>query len=199
MITHIKGIIIEKLPTQVVVDVNGIGYEINIPVSTYEKLAEPGKNTHLFTYLHVREDSMQLFGFWNEKDRRLFKLLISVSGIGPRLALGILSSVTVEEFARAVANNNFSVLMKISGIGRKTAQRLVIELKDKLGQDIDLTPSHFIDTPGVVDEAILALVSLGYRQNEAQRVVEKVVGSESELPSVEKLIKKALQTAVAKS
>ncbi len=199
MISHIKGILVEKLPTLVVLDLTGIGYEINIPVTTFEKLPELGKKLHLFTYLHVREAVMQLYGFWSENDRSLFKHLISVSGVGPRLALGILSGVSAEKFILAVANNNLSVLTKISGVGKKTAQRLVIELKDKLAQSVDLISSPHMQTMTVVEEAITALVSLGYRQFEARKAVEKVAGSESSLPSVETLIKKALQTAVSKS
>ncbi len=199
MISYIKGILIEKLPTLVVLDLNGIGYEINIPVTTFEKLPELGIKVHLHTYLHVREAIMQLFGFWSEKDRTLFKYLISVSGVGPRLGLGILSGVSADEFIIAVTNSNLSVLTKISGVGKKTAQRLVIELKDKLAQSVDLTSSPLAQTLTVVEEAISALVSLGYRQAEAKRAVEKVAGSESNLPSVEALIKKALQTGVSKS
>jgi len=198
LIAQIKGILLEKSPTRVVLDANGIGYEINIPVSTFEKLPELGKQAHLLTHLHVREDILNLYGFWNDKDRKLFQMLISVSGVGPRVAIAVLSSVSADEFIKAVANENLSILTKVPGIGKKTAQRLVIELKDKLAKRVEIsqipTPTDEIN---VIDEAVSALVSLGYRQFEAQKVVEKVARLEGKLPSVEILIKKALQTAAS--
>ena len=196
MIAQVKGILLEKSPTRVVLDVNGIGYEIYIPVSTFEKLPELGKPTQLLTHLHVREDILNLYGFWNDKDRKLFQLLISVSGVGPRVAIAVLSGVSADQFVKAVANENLSILTKVPGIGKKTAQRLIMELKDKLtkGVGISQIPTS-TDKINVIDEAVSAMVSLGYRQFEAQKIVEKVVRSEGELLSVEILIKKALQTA----
>lgn len=198
MLSQIKGKILEKSPTRVVVDVGGIGFEVHVPVSTFEKLPELGEQTLLLTHLHVREDIMQLFGFKSKKDRRLFQLLISVSGVGPRMALGVLSSVSVEEFTGAVANNNFSILTKIPGVGKKTAQRLVMELKDKLSGGVEVTPEQVSVKYDVLEEAVLAMVSLGYRQSEAQKAVEKVARANKVLPSVEILIKKALQSATSK-
>ena len=141
---------------------------------------------------------MQLFGFWTEPDRKLFRMLISVSGVGPRVALAVISSVPVDEFVHAVANDNLSTLTNVPGIGKKTAQRLMVELKDKLIQGVDFSSVPVsIHKKEPFEEAVLALVSLGYRQHEAQKMVEKVARLEGELPSVERLIKKALQTAVS--
>ena len=198
MLSQIKGKLLEKSPTRVVVDVGGIGFEIHVPVSTFEKLPELGEQVLLLTHLHVREDILQLFGFWAEKDRRLFQLLISISGVGPRMGLGILSSVSVEEFSGAVANNNFSILTKIPGVGKKTAQRLVIELKDKLSGGIELPSEQVSIKDDIIEQAVLAMVSLGYRPAEAQKAVEKVASANKVLPSVEILIKKVLQNATSK-
>lgn len=199
MIAQIQGMVSWKSPTRVVMDVGGIGFEIHIPVSTYEKLPECGKEAVLLTHLYVREDVLQLYGFWEERDRQLFQMLISISGVGPRMALGILSGVTVEEFTRAVANNNVSLLTRVPGVGKKTAQRLVMELRDKLGPAVEVGVAGEIMAGDILEEATLALVSLGYRQSEAKKAVEKVARSETTLPSVEVLIKKALQTAIARS
>ncbi|HDL17463.1 MAG TPA: Holliday junction branch migration protein RuvA [Bacteroidetes bacterium] len=198
MIAQVRGIVAEKSPTRVVLDVSGVGYEINIPVSTYEKLPNVGGEIRLLTHLHVREDAMQLFGFSNDKEKKLFQLLIAVSGIGPRLALGVLSGISVEDFSLAVRNENSAMLTRIPGVGKKTAQRLVIELKDKIGKGLDVSPAREIGSVNILEEAVLALVSLGYRQTEAQKIVEKVAGEEESLPSIEVLIKKALQTVVSK-
>jgi Holliday junction DNA helicase RuvA len=198
MIAQIKGVLLEKTPTRVVLDVQGLGYEINIPVSTYEKLPEVGNTTRLLTHLHVREDVLQLYGFWHHKDRELFQMLISVSGVGPRVALAVLSGISAHEFIQAVANENLSILTRVPGIGRKTAQRLIMELKDKLAKGVE--PAQTPDITGgaeLIEGAVLALVSLGYRQNEAQKIVDKVAKQEKKLTSIEALIKKALQTAVS--
>ena len=194
MIAYIHGTIAEKSPTRIVVDVNGLGYEIHIPVSTYEKLPAAGERIRLLTYLHVREDILQLYGFGSEEQRALFLELISISGIGPRTALGVLSKVSVSDFTAAVLNENFSLLTQIPGIGKKTAQRLVMELKDKLQRGVEPITSSSWQSLNVAEEAVLALVSLGYRQIEAQKLVNQVLAAEKQVPSVESLIKKALQT-----
>ncbi|MFQ6093465.1 MAG: Holliday junction branch migration protein RuvA, partial [bacterium] len=114
-------------------DVNGIGYGINIPLSSYQQVGSLGSEVHLLTHLHVREDILQLYGFTTEEERELFQMLVAISGIGPKMALSILSGISVEDFQRAIVSNNVDVLVSISGIGRKTAQRLIVELKEKFG------------------------------------------------------------------
>jgi Holliday junction DNA helicase RuvA len=197
MISRLKGVVLEKSPTRIVLEVNGLGYEIHIPVSTFEKVPAIGERTQLFTHLHVREDLLQLYGFWDESEKKMFQLLISISGVGPRMALGVLSGISVDSLSHAVTNNNISVLTQIPGVGKKTAQRLVMELKDKLGQGVEV-----VQPPGgipidIIDEAITALVSLGYRQGDAQKIINQVIRKEKQVPSIELLIKKALQTLIS--
>lgn len=195
MFAYVEGRVAEKSPTRVVIDVQGLGYELNISVNTYERVPPVGQNVRLFTYLYVREEIMQLYGFSDTEERDLFLQLISVSGVGPKMAQGILSKVTVEDFTRAVANNDYLSLTQIPGVGKKTAQRLIMELKDRLlpgkvEAELGTGPS-----PALAEEAVLALISLGYRRTEAEKLVRKVFQSGERPNSVELLIKKALQSA----
>src|SRR5512140_3308878 len=135
MISFLKGKLVEALPTQVVLDVNGVGYEALIPLSSYDKLPQPGQEVKLLTHLAVREDAHTLYGFMTAAERELFRLLINtVSGIGPKIALNILSGIAVTAFRGAVANGDVKALSQISGVGKKTAERIVVELKDKIGE-----------------------------------------------------------------
>ena len=136
MIAQLEGSISEKTPTQIIVDVSGVGYELLIPISTFDKLEEVGSKVKLLTYLHVREDILQLFGFSTLKEKMMFTHLISVAGIGPKLALGILSGRTVEDLTRNIVNGDTENLTQLSGVGKKTAQRIVLELRDKLAKEI---------------------------------------------------------------
>lgn len=192
MISYLEGKLIEKSPTLAVVDVNGVGYGVNIPLSTYEKLNNIGERVKLLTYQHVREDTLQLYGFLTPEEKETFKLLLTVSGIGPKSALGVLSCISVEDFQRSILEEDIDVLTSISGIGNKTAQRLVVELKEKLGKmDLKrLKVGERIDTEE--DEAISALVSLGYTRLEAKRAILQVMGKSKGKLSVEELVKKAL-------
>jgi Holliday junction DNA helicase RuvA len=192
MIAKISGRLVEKFPTRIVVEVGGIGYEIQIPLSTFEKLGALGENISLFTHLHVREDALQLFGFAAETEKRLFQHLLSVSGIGPKLAQSILSGCSVEMFCRYVTQNEIAALQEIPGIGKKTAERLVLELRDRLAR---WTPEGVAATPvisGIEEECVSALVSLGYARSAAQKAVAQVRREAGELP-VEELIKRALR------
>lgn len=199
MISYIEGRLVQKNPTHLVVDVGGVGYSINIPLSSYGYIGELGSPIKVLIYFHVREDDHQLYGFMTEEERELFKLLISVSGMGPKLAQSILSGVSVEEFKDAIARNDLSVLTSISGIGKKTAQRLIFELREKLRAikvEEEKAPVPTISyESGVVKEAVLAMVSLGFKQDMARRVVGKVVEQSEGEPSVEDLIKRALRHA----
>ncbi|OGS34423.1 MAG: Holliday junction DNA helicase RuvA [Elusimicrobia bacterium RIFOXYB2_FULL_49_7] len=198
MIERIKGILLEKEPTHLVVDVQGVGYGLHVSLNTSATVAEAGSETTLFTYLHVREEAMVLFGFSREIERDLFLLLLSVSKIGPKSALAILSGMSVENLVQAIRGENVAALTKISGIGKQSAERLVVELKNKIAK---FEQSIAVGTPGSgrtsftkqADEAVNALESLGYKRFFAEKAVAKVLEEQgSELP-VEQLIKSALK------
>jgi len=197
LIAYLEGRLVEKNPTQLILDVQGVGYYVNIPISTYERIGEPGSKVKIITYQYVREDCLQLYGFFTPEEKWLFETLISVNGVGPKMGLGILSFISVEDFHQAIMEEEIDFLINVPGIGRKTAQRLVLELKEKLGK-LDLRKELKIKTKDqaevqIVQEAILALISLGYNRYQAKRAIEKVKeGSKGKL-SVEELIKGALR------
>lgn len=197
MIATLTGILKFKTPTEILVEVHGIGYTISIPLSTYEKLGDLGSSVSLLTHFHVREDAMLLFGFSTEEERRLFKLLISVSGIGPKIAQSTLSGMNVEELKSHIVGGNVNALMAIPGVGRKTAERLIVELRDKAGKT--LTESEPISVIGMATaamriEALQALTSLGYNQQIAEKAIRLVVKeAEGSTISLEELIKRALR------
>lgn len=198
LIAYLEGKLIEKNPTHLILEVNGVGYSISIPVSSYANIGEVGEIVKVLTYQHVREDELKLYGFSSHQERDLFELLISVNGVGPRVALGILSSISVEDFQRSVLAEDLDVLTHISGVGKKTAQRLIVELKEKLGKvdlgvDKGLAVKERIDTS--VEEAVLALVSLGYNKLDARKAVQKVSSESEESLPIEELIKRALKYA----
>ncbi|MBN2365829.1 MAG: Holliday junction branch migration protein RuvA [Calditrichaeota bacterium] len=197
MIESIRGILKHKMPTSCVVNLHGLGLGINISLNTFQHLAEENEEVELLTYLHVREDILQLYGFSQEEERELFKKLITVSGIGPRLAMIVLSGLSVEEFHRAIAADDIDLLTKIPGVGKKTAQRVILELKEKIVTPVSLTipsaPSLTTSERDRMNEALLALVTLGYKQNEAKNLIQKVVQKYGRDISLEELIKYALQ------
>ncbi len=198
MIAHLQGTIAEKTPTRTIVDVHGVGFDLLIPITTFKKLDSVGESTKLLTYLHVREDALQLFGFSTAKEKWLFLSLISVSGVGPKLALSILSGCNPEEFRRLVTSENITGLTRLSGVGKKTAQRLVIDLKEKMAKlpvGAEEVEAAIVgaEADGKFDEAVLALMSLGYNRNVAEQVVTPVVRSQADLP-LDEIIKKALQS-----
>ena len=199
MIAYLEGKLVEKNPTLLILEVNGVGYAVNIPVSTYGSLVETGQVVKILTYQHVREDELKLYGFSTKPEKELFELLIAVNGVGPRMALSILSCISVQEFQRSVLQEDLDVLTAISGVGKKKAQRLIVELKEKLGKvDLgerkDLRKEEAILTPAV-DEATMALISLGYAKVDARKVLEKVTAEANEVLAVEDLIKRALKHA----
>ncbi len=197
MIATLTGILKFKSPTEILVEVHGIGYTISIPLSTYEKLGGLGSSVSLLTHFHVREDAMLLFGFSTEEERRLFKLLISVSGIGPKIAQSTLSGMNVEELKSHIVGGNVNALMAIPGVGRKTAERLIVELRDKAGKT--LAESEPISVVGMATaamriEALQALTSLGYNQQIAEKAIRLVMKeAEGSTISLEELIKRALR------
>lgn len=197
MIGQIRGIIIEKLAPQLLVDVQGIGYEIDAPMSTFYQLPEAGNEVTLFTHFVVREDAHHLYGFYTRDERLLFRSLLKVNGVGPRLALTILSSTAPEEFVRCVLNNDTASLVRVPGIGKKTAERLIIEMRDKLSDwcqtPVDGMSPMQSDLNGrhqILQDAIAALISLGYKQQEANRTVNKI---DDGAFSSEELIRRALR------
>jgi Holliday junction DNA helicase RuvA len=197
VIASVEGILRTKSPTEVLIDVNGIGFAISIPLSTYEKLDAVGSRVVLLTVLHVREDAMQLFGFATEEERRVFKLLISVTGIGPKIAQSVLSGMNAEELKSHLGSGNITALTSIPGVGRKTAERLVVELRDKIGNPLSESGSVIpadAEAASVRFEALRALVSLGYSQQAAERSIRlalKESGGSTLL--LEELIKRALR------
>jgi Holliday junction DNA helicase RuvA len=196
MIGFLRGTLVAKRAPSVLVDVGGVGYEVDAPMSTFFQLPEPGVEVMLFTHLVVREDAHILFGFLSEDERALFRNLIRVTGIGAKLALGILSGVSAEEFHRCVQTEDTARLVRLPGIGKKTAERLIIELRDRLPQassGLDL-PARAVTQPpqGVADEAISALLALGFRPAEANALVQ---GIPAEGKTSEDLIRAALQAA----
>ncbi|MGJ1434028.1 Holliday junction branch migration protein RuvA [Sphingobacterium spiritivorum] len=192
MYEYFNGKLVFKAPTHVVLDVNGIGYYIHISLNTFS-LIKDQENCKLFISFQVREDSQTLFGFATEGERQLFEHLISVSGIGPNTGRMILSSITPEEIQSAIINGQVAVIQKIKGIGPKTAQRLILELQDKLKkQGPDALISPVISKQSVPEEALSALVMLGFVKNQAEKVLNTIINTEPDL-SVEQLIKLALK------
>ncbi len=198
MISFVEGSLFEKSPTLVVIDVNGIGYELLISVATYDALPETGQRVRLLTYQHVREDSLLLFGFLDRKEKTMFTKLISVSGIGPKLGLGILSGCAIGDLTRYIVNEEIDHLKRLPGIGAKTAQRLSLELKDKLGDVVTdgvAAPESLSGSQSETrDQAVMALVSLGYSRSEAERNLSKILIKSPDLP-LDELIKKSLKKA----
>lgn len=198
MITFLHGKLVEALPTQVIVDVNGIGYEALIPLSSFDKLPQPGQVVKLLTQLVVREDAHTLYGFMTPEERNLFRLLVdTVSGIGPKTALNVLSGISVTAFRGAVANGDIKALSQISGVGKKTAERIVVELKDKIGMagawEAASAKHGLSPNEQRINDAVLALVALGFKQIEAHDAVrgaQAVLGTQA---SIEELVRACLK------
>ena len=193
MIGSLRGHITAKAPPQLTVEVAGVGYEVEAPMSTFFHLPAVGAEVHLLTHLVVREDAHMLYGFATEDERRLFRALIKVSGVGPKIALALLSGVSVTEFNQSVQAQDIAALTRVPGIGRKTAERLVVEMRDRL-----VAPQLVTGLPGAAaaspeNEAYDALIALGYRPPEATRLL-KAAGPGTH--STEELIRRALQSAV---
>ena len=190
MITQIRGRVVEKSPTNVVVDCNGIGYEVNISLYTFSQLTDD-ENIQLFTHLQVKEDSHTLFGFRTTLERAVFRLLISVSGIGTSTARTVLSSLQPAEIQQAIVNEDVAKIQGVKGIGLKTAQRVIIDLKDKIVSLYGIDEIPGIKSNTIKDEALSALEVLGYTRKASGKVVDNIIQSAPE-SSVEELIKAAL-------
>lgn len=199
MIGQLRGIILEKQPPQLLLDVQGVGYEIDAPMSTFYHLPEVGKEVLLHTHFIVREDAHHLYGFYDREERKLFRTLLKVNGVGPRLALTILSSIDPNEFVRCVTHNDTASLVRVPGIGKKTAERLIIEMRDRLSawQSISHAELSIAAPKGsrnqIIQDAVSALIALGYKPQEASRAVSKV--DDGNLSS-EEIIRRALREMV---
>jgi Holliday junction DNA helicase RuvA len=191
MITHIQGKLVEKNPTDVVIECNGVGYFINISLTTYTQIPNQ-ENLKLYTHLHVREDAHTLYGFYQKSERAVFRLLISVSGIGTSTARTMLSSLTSEQICEAIGAGDVATIQGVKGIGAKTAQRVIIELKDKVLKLYDLEEVSVSQNNTNKEETLSALEVLGYTRKQSEKVLDKII---KEMPngSVEELIKMALK------
>ncbi|HAV24096.1 MAG: Holliday junction DNA helicase RuvA [Ignavibacteria bacterium GWA2_55_11] len=199
MITSLTGTLVVKSPTEAVVDVRGVGYVLQIPLSTYAKLPDPPTSVTLLTHLQVRDDALVLFGFATNDERRMFRLLLSVNGIGPRLAQNILSGISAAELQSLIRTGNASALTSIPGIGRKTADRIIIELKDKLAKDAGSTESLSVDSQTPMEvraETLQALLALGFQRSVAEKAVRGALQeTQGKALGVEELLKRALRLA----
>ncbi len=200
MIGRLCGVLLSKNPPRLLLDVQGVGYEVEAPMTTFYQLPASGETITLHTHLVVREDAHLLYGFYTENERYLFRTLIRINGVGPKLALTILSGVSTEEFTRCIHGNDARSLTALPGVGKKTAERLIVELRDKLGDDINTALPRTAGCEGLsaalanpVSDAVSALISLGYKAQDASRMVRAVASEDLE---IEAIIKAALQATV---
>ncbi len=201
MIAHLSGTLLAKHATSVILDVGGVGYEVTIPVTTFYDLEEPGSAVRLRVYTHVREEVLQLFGFRTERERELFILLISVSGIGPKSGIAMLSGMSADEIVTAIRTNNLARLTSIPGVGKKTAERLVIELRDKMAAlsspalDAELAAGAVGAAPSedsLREDTLSALINLGYQKALAEKAIMQAANEGGDL-SVELLLRRSLR------
>ena len=191
MITHLKGKLVEKSPTNVVIEVNGIGYWVNISLTTFSQIPD-NENIKLYTHLQIKEDSHSLYGFYSKKEREIFRLLISVSGVGTSTARTMLSSLDPQQVVEAISSNNVSIVQSVKGIGSKTAQRLIIELRDKILKIYDLDETYVNSNNTTRDEALSALEVLGINKKSSERLVDNIIKENQDI-SVEEIIKETLK------
>ena len=191
MITHIKGRLVEKSPTSVVIECNGIGYMINISLNTFSQIPD-NENLKLFTHLQVKEDSHTLYGFFSIKERQIFRLLISVNGIGPSIARTMLSSISPDQIIDAISRENVSLIQSVKGIGSKTAQRVIIDLRDKILKVYDLDEGITSSNNTNKEEALSALEVLGINKKSSERLVDQIILDNPDV-SVEDIIKSTLK------
>lgn len=193
MITHLQGKLVEKAPTFVVIDCNGVGYITHISLYTYEKLPEEGANIRLYTYLQIKEDTHTLFGFMEKGERYIFSLLVSVSGVGAATARVMLSSLSPMQTQQAIINGDVGTIQSVKGIGGKTAQRIILDLREKMMKLEGITETTATASDIQKEDAIAALEALGYQRKAIEKVVQKILQQNTEIPSVEIIIKQALK------
>lgn len=197
MIAYVSGTLVKKSPNEVIVDVNGLGYRVEIPTSTFEKLPEKGEEAKLHTYHYVREDAVKLFGFATEAERAVFEVMLGVSRVGPSLGLSALSAMSPSELRDHVLEGDTGILTNISGVGKKTAQRLVVELRDRLA-DVDLLEPAPVSGGSRTraetrSDALAALQSLGLSRADAERAIRKALRDHAEIGSTDELVRRALK------
>jgi len=197
VIGRLSGQLLEKQPPELLIDVNGVGYEVSAPMSTFYALPDVGEKVIIHTHMVVREDAQLLYGFSTQSERTLFRILIKINGVGPKLALTILSGITADEFIRCIHDNDAAALVRLPGIGKKTAERLIVELRDKVGAEAESSDTS--SSPGLMSvssvkspiaDAVSALVALGYKPNDASKMVRSI---ETEGMNTEEIIRQALQ------
>ncbi len=192
MIGYLTGKIVSKKPTNILLDVNGVGYSVNISITTFEKLPSLNESVSLFIYTSVKEDAIDLYGFSNASEKEMFELLIGVNGIGPKLAQSLLSGIQVNDLRQAIDEGNLSRITAVPGIGRKTAERLLVELRDKMDKLTEKAePSETGAPSSIRSDAIAALVNLGYNQKTAEKAVRNSMNSKTSV-TIEDVIKEAL-------
>jgi len=208
VIGYLRGRILEKQPPWMLLDVNGVGYEVEASMNTFYQLPEVGAEVSLHTHFVVREDAQLLYGFADQQEKQLFRALIRVNGVGPKLALSILSGISASDFIRTVHNEDTSALVRVPGVGKKTAERLIVEMKDRLGQlqlptltELELASGNGVAAAAAIvtdtrAEAESALTALGYKPQQASRAIEQAAQALGEDASTEALIRHALRTMV---
>lgn len=198
MISRLTGILAAKRAPQILIDCHGVGYEADVSMTTFYKLPEVGQQISIWTHLLVKEDSHSLIGFDNEQERKLFRQLIRITGVGPKMALTILSGIDEQQFALCIANNDIAMLTRLPGVGKKTAERLIIEMRDKIDVTKGDLPTQQAAAGGhsIVNEAIEALQALGYKPTDAEKMIRRAQQQGESANSASQLIKQALQTTV---
>jgi Holliday junction DNA helicase RuvA len=197
MIAHIQGLLYSKSPEYLIIDVDGVGYQVQVPLSTFYDLPDVGNSVALHIHTHVREDALQLYGFQSPEEKALFVRLMSIAGIGPRLAVNILSGITPPELAESLSQGNLARLISIPGVGRKTAERIMVEMRDKLpalavvhGATV---PAKTAATEAMMEDALSALLNLGYKKGVAQRAIDQAQQRLQGEMTLEKLLKESLR------
>jgi len=206
MIGRLTGLLAAKRVPQIMIDCNGVGYEADVSMTTYYQLPEVGEQVSVWTHLQIKDDAHSLIGFTTEQERKLFRQLIRVNGVGPKMALTILSGINNQEFAQCVSQNDLATLTRLPGVGKKTAERLIIEMRDKVDEfaaaDLPMSSENqpvSASAYSIKNEAIEALQALGYKSQDAEKMIRKAEQSSDAIDSASTLIRKALQASVQRA
>ncbi|MBN1828228.1 MAG: Holliday junction branch migration protein RuvA [Deltaproteobacteria bacterium] len=193
MIARLRGILSYKSTNFIIIDVNGVGYGIQVPLSTFYELPEAGEKVSLVIHTHLKEDSINLFGFLNEREKRMFELMITVSGIGPRLAMNVLSGISTDRLEEALSTGDLRHLVAVPGVGRKTAERMILELKDKVNRVLAEVDPALAKISPLEEDALSALINLGYKAATAKKAISTVISMEQDALTLEKVLMDALK------